>query len=200
MLDIKILQKEDLNILKTLFAKNPRIFNGYTDMQYQAHLLENAAKILNDKLFFNVGVFNKNNLVGVIILKEFSTAPAWCWAHHLCETQGFLFDNAKEFKNLVISLDKIIFDEMENKRNLNRWHFAYNAEKSGVRSVGGIERFLKFGQAYNVKNPEGSKYHFCTECILEPNSMPKYDYQKNMILNRTWPIKIGIRSAFKIRD
>ena len=42
-----------------------------------------------------------------------------------------------------------------------------------------------------------SKYVFATDCIIEPNTMPKYEYQKNLILNRTWPIKIGIRTCLK---
>lgn len=199
MLNIKILQNEDQDNLKNLFLKNPQVFNGYTDSQYRNYLLESTETMLNDKLFFNVGIFNKNNLVGAIILKEFSTAPAWCWAHHLFENQGFFLDNWKGLINLISELDKIIFNEMENNRNLNRWHFAYNAEQSGIRSVGGVERLLKFGQAQNISN-NMSKYHFETECVLEPNCIPKYAYQKNMILNRTWPIKIGIRTAFKIRD
>lgn len=199
MFDIKILQSEDQDILKNLFFKNPQIFNGYTDKEYRNHLVNSVETILNDKLFFNIGIFNKNELAGVVILKEFSTAPAWCWAHHLFEYNGFFLDNWKGLINLISKMDEIIFTEMEDKRKLNRWHFAYNAEQTGMRSVGGIERLLQFGQKHQIQS-RMSKYHFITEFILEPNCMPKYDYQKNMILNRSWPIKIGMRTAFKIQD
>jgi|688.fasta_scaffold06744_25 hypothetical protein len=198
MFNIKILQKEDQSILKNLFVKNPQVFNGYTDHQYQDYLIQSTETMLNDKLFFNVGIFNKNNLVGAIILKEFSTAPAWCWAHHLFENRGFLINNT-EMIDMFKDIDQIIFDEMENKRKLNRWHFAYNAEHLGVRSIGGIDRLLRFSKNFK-KDYNLSKYHYITEHVLESNSIPKYDYQKNMILNRSWPIRIGFRTAFKIED
>lgn len=198
MFNIKILQNDDQDILKNLFLKNPQVFNGYTDIDYSNHLVNSVETILTNKLFFNVGIFNKKDLSGVIILKEFSTAPAWCWAHHVFEQRGFLINNPETIE-MFKDIDQIIFDEMENKRKLNRWHFAYNAEQPGVRSIGGIDRLLKFVKHYK-RDYNLSKYHYITEDILEPNSIPKYDYQKNMILNRKWPIKIGFRTAFRIEN
>ena len=64
-----------------------------------------------------------------------------------------------------------------------------------IRSLGSADRF--FNLINKVKDTRMSKYVFATDCIIEPNTMPKYEYQKNLILNRTWPIKIGIRTCLK---
>lgn len=192
----RIIGIEDSDNLLVLLNERPEVFNGYTDDQYKNYLNINVPKMLEDPLFFNIGFYSENKLCGVVILKEFTGSPAWCIAH-LLFSKGMDIIN-RETIQLALDLDKFIFDEMENKRNLNRFHFAYRATDNSIRSIGSAERF--FSLSNKIKSTRISNYVFATDCIIEPNTIPKYEYQKNLVLNRTWPIKIGIRTCLKKDD
>lgn len=194
MLTYKILKLDDTDELSNLMLSRPEVFNGYTDDAHKKYIKESVPEFLTNNLFFSIGICFNNELIGCLITKEFTTAPAWCWAHWLMK-KSFNLANYKDLFELVKELDHVLFNEMENVRNLNRFHFAYKADGEGVRNLGSADRFLQW--ASKIKTTRISEYQFMRDGILEPNTMPKYDYQKNMILNRTWPLKLGFRICVK---
>lgn len=198
MLNYQILNISHSEQVKKLFKKYPLVFNGYTDSEYEKYLSNVTDKIFNNEKYFNIGLFHNEELKTVIILKEFSNFPAWCWAHYVgkWELENPYKEFHSEFLNLLLKVDEVIFHEMEDVRNLYRWHYVYNHESNGLKSVGGIERLLKFSRT-RLHNTRLSKYNFQTECVLMPNTLPKYSYQKNLILDRSWPIRLGFRIAYK---
>ena len=56
--------------------------------------------------------------------------------------------------------------------------------------VTGSARRLQQGSKINVRL---TKYKWFTDCVIEPNTLPKYAYQKAIAMNRTWPIRTIIR-------
>ena len=193
MLTYKILDPTDTDDLTSVMQERPEVFNGYTDDEYKSYLSTHIPTMLLNPLFFNIGFYSDNKLFGTMILREFTGSPAWCIAHVLFSRGNNII--SREFMQLMHTVDNFMFDEMETKRNLNRFHFAYRATDNSTRSLGSADRF--FNLINKVKDTRMSKYVFATDCIIEPNTMPKYEYQKNLILNRTWPIKIGIRTCLK---
>lgn len=193
MISIKLLNKSNTDELMELMNKRPEVFNGYTDDEYKMYLNKNIPEMMDDPLFFNIGFYSDNQLSGCMILREFTGSPAWCIAHLLFDKGNNIV--SREFIQAVQDLDKIIFDEMEVKRKLNRFHFAYRATDTSARSLGSADRLFNLSSKF--KNSRMGQYVFATDCIIEPNTMPKYEYQKNLILNRTWPIKIGFRTCLK---
>ena len=93
--------------------------------------------------------------------------------------------------------DQILFDEMEINRKLNRFFLVYeNRNDNTLKSAGFGERLFTWmgRQGYRV-----SKYQFITDCELEPNAEPKYEYQKYLLANRTWPIPLSIRMGVLVK-
>jgi hypothetical protein len=198
MFNYQILNISHSEQVRNLLQKYPLIFNGYSDENYKNYLSTITTQFFKDEKFFNIGIFQNEELKTVIILKEFSNFPAWCWAHYVGKWSDWSdsISSVNQIRDLLLEIDETIFHEMEDVRKLYRWHYAYNATDTGVRGIGGIDRLLKF-TTVSSRNTRLSKYNFQTECLIEPNCLPKYSYQKDLILNRAWPLKLGFRVAYK---
>ena len=183
----------DAEQLIEIVQQRPELFNGYSDEQYKNQIPTMIPEILSNPLWFNLGFFVDGQLYGAGLMKEFSSSPAWCWAHWVVRRGAAGYIASEEGLKVLRDLDQDLFDEMEINRKLSRIFLAYRADqldKPQTRSIGTFERVMK------LINRQGdtriSKYEFFTECLVEPDTMPKYEYQQAMLLNRTWPIRVGI--------
>ena len=160
--------------------------------------------ILNNPYFFNIGIFHDNELISVNLFKEMYTQPAWVWGYWVAK-KGFngWFSNVQRLKEgieLLQEVDTILFDEMEIKRGLNRFYTAYpfvSANTNELRGLFGSERLFVFLNRAQNRNLRLTKYKAYTDCLIEPDTEPKYPYQKHIIGERTYPIKLGIRMMCK---
>lgn len=186
---------DDCEQLTNLFKERPELFNGYTDDLYKNHFLNLIPRILIDPLWFNLGLFVDGHLHGVGLMRELPSSPAWLWAHWVMKKGSMIHLASEEGLKTLRNLDQDLFDEMEINRKLNRIFLAYRAENNTVRSIG-TPGDVSFEKTIRLINRQGmtriSKYQFILDCIVEPNALPKYKYQQEFLLNRTWPIRTGI--------
>jgi hypothetical protein len=180
----------DHDQLLDLFTQRPELFNGYTDDQYKNQLPTLIPKMLINPLWFNLGIFVDGYLQGAGLMKELTTAPAWAWAHWVIRKGSMSYLATEEGLKTLRNLDQELFDEMENNRKLNRIFLAYRAEDASLRSIGSFERIIRSINRQGATRI--SRYQFVVDCIVEPNTLPKYEYQRSLLLNRPWPIRTGV--------
>lgn len=191
------LNLSDKDAVVELYKIRPTIFNGYTDDQVKKDIFDNLDTYLSDKQYYVPALFKNDILYGFLIAKESQHSPSWTWGHwishpkimtDLCNTDGV---------TIFREAEQMLFEEMEVKRKLNKFYILYSLEKTknfdNVKSViDGHDRRFKFTAGSRIAN-----YTFFTECIIEANTMPKYDYQKAISMNRTWPFTTVIRMGVK---
>lgn len=205
MLTCRQLSKQDFDSLKKIIGDRPEVFNGYSDELFIKQVNEKLNEdILTDPYFFNIGIFHDDNLIGIGIFKEMYTQPAWVWGYWVAN-KGFngWFNSSQKLKEgieLMKVVDTIVFDEMETKRGLNRFYVAYpftSADSKDLRGLFMSDRLFTFLNRAQDKNLRITKYKAYTDCLIEPDTEPKYPYQKQIIGERTFPIKLGIRMMCK---
>jgi hypothetical protein len=204
MLTLRQLTADDHDSVQAIVNDRPEVFNGYSDEQHKRLLAENiGGKILSNPLFFNLGMFQDGNLIAAGFTKEMTTQPAWVWGYwiSLKGSFGSIVKNQTDianFNSLIRDLDTIMFEEMEDRRNLNRFYLAYPYESkdaNGLRTAGLGDRLVSFLSRNSKEDRRINRYKFFTDCVVEPNTLPRYPYQQQLIGDRTYPIKLGIRMA-----
>jgi len=93
--------------------------------------------------------------------------------------------------------DSKIFDEMEVNRKLNRFYLSYRASDNSdnLKNAGMSDRMFTW---MNRMKYRVSRYKFYTDSIVEAGQLPKYQYQKELLGNKTWPFKTAIRIGFLV--
>jgi hypothetical protein len=192
MITYRPLTINDCDELINLLQLRPYIFNNYTDADFKNTITSSAPKWFLDPTFFVPGIFINGELTGAMVLKESSSAPVWTWGHWIHKPGHVAKMYSEEGVRVFKEADQLVFDEMEVARKLNRVYVAYNMSEGnqGLKAAGMSDRMLPWmrRQGFRIAN-----YKFYTDCIVEPNTMPRYSYQKDLILNRTWPIKVALR-------
>ena len=205
MLTCRQLTEQDYDSLKNLIGERPEVFNGYSDELFIKQVNDKVdAGILTDPYFFNIGIFQEDELIAVSLFKEMYTQPAWVWGYWVAK-KGFngwfsSVNRLKEGIELLQAVDTIVFDEMEVKRGLNRFYVAYPFTAPDSKDLRGLfmsDRLFTFLNRAQGKNLRITKYKAYTDCMIEPNTEPKYPYQQQIIGERTYPIKLGIRMVCK---
>ena len=148
-------------------------------------------------------MFRDGQLLTAGFAKEMTTQPAWVWGYWLTRKNSLSTivkssQDIHDFKEVVQELDRVAFEEMEDKRKLNRFYLAYpfdSKDTQALRTVGFGSRLVDFLSRNSHYNRRINRYKFFTDCIIEANTMPRYLYQQQIIGNRTYPIKLGIRYA-----
>ena len=199
MIENRPLNINDCDQLLKLMKARPYTFNGYTDDQLKFtidyEIDKNVPSYFNDPLYYMPGIFVDGRLFGALICKEFSNSPSWTWGYWISDghhEKMYTVEGAKAFRQW----DQILFDEMEINRKLNRFFIVYeNRNDNTLKSAGFSERLFTWmgRQGYRV-----SKYQFITDCEIESNTEPKYEYQKQLLTNRTWSIPLSIRMGILI--
>lgn len=175
-----------------LLKERPYLFNGHYDPDWHKTVLDIAPKWFKNPLYFIPGVWADNRLIGTLVAKESSTSPSWAWGHWISRA-GFVSkmysdDGVKVFKET----DYEIFEEMEVKRKLNRIMLSYriSGDDKNLKNAGMSDRIFAWMGRNNFRV---ARYKFYTDCIVEPGTLPKYQYQQELIGNRTWPFSVAIR-------
>jgi hypothetical protein len=192
MITYRPLTINDCDQLIDVVKSRPYIFNDYTDDDFQKTIVDIVPIWFTNPLFYVPGVFIDGVLTGAMVVKESASSPVWTWGHWVQApghvTRMYSDEGVRAFKEM----NTMVFDEMEINRKLNRIYVAYNMSEgnSGLKIAGMSDRMLPWmrRQGFRIAN-----YKFYTDCIVEPGTLPKYPYQQELILNRSWPIKIAIR-------
>lgn len=185
----------DTDQVLELFDSNPYVYNNYTDEEFVKTLRSLLQSELENPLCFFPGIFVDGKLYCTIYAKESASSPSWTWAHYLFRPKSFDILIKPELIKSLIELDEALFYEMEDRRKLNRFWLVYPYENnsSTTRVSGTIERIWKFiGKAKNFQS-RFSMYNFYTDCVVEKNTLPKYNYQQQLLGQRTWPIDLAVR-------
>jgi hypothetical protein len=184
----------DCDELIDLLKERPYLFNGHHDPEWHKTILELAPKWFKNSLYFIPGVWADNRLIGTLIAKESSNSPSWAWGHWISRA-GFLTtmysdEGVKIFKQT----DHEIFEEMEVRRKLNRIVLSYkiSGDDKNLKNAGMSDRIFAWMGRNNFRV---ARYKFYTDCIIEPGTLPKYQYQQDLIGNRTWPFSIAVRTG-----
>ena len=184
----------DYEELVSLMKSRPYTFNGYTDKKLQDTINYNIEQEvyswLNDPLYYIPAIFVDGKLFGAMICKEFENSPCWTWGYWV--NYGNLPDvMSVEILKSFREWDRALFDEMEINRKLNRFFVCFRtADKDGLKSTGMSERLFQWMGRQNYRV---ARYKFITDCIIEADTLPKYEYQKNLLTNRSWPFDVAIR-------
>ena len=192
MITSRPLDANDIDPLMEIVAQRPYTLNGYTDKEFQEQILDYVPTWVSNPLHYAVGMFENNNLAAAMIGLESVYSPSWVWAHWVSKP-GFGFGSFASSNGIPAfkEADDILFDEMETRRNLNRFFLTYRqTNNSSLKSAGMSPRMFEIMRRYNFRV---SRYQFITDCLVPAGQEPKYEYQKNIVGNRLWPMDIEIR-------
>jgi hypothetical protein len=204
MIEIRQLNSSDVDAFIALVKTRPQTFMGFSDDEFQQSIIGHLPSWLSDPLCFCIGVFTDAEMTGAMVAIESPYSPSWTWAYWVNKvgTVGRIFDknseNPDEGIKTVRELDKLLFDEMETKRGLTRFFVAYPhiSSSDALRSSRSADRFLIFMKKFKLSV---SRYEDYDDALISANSLPKYDYQKQVIGNRVWPIDLSIKMCVLIK-
>lgn len=196
----KVLEKSNQEqLLQLVNARLMTFNNGFQDNEFKI----NWPKIVNgwfdSPLCYMVGMFDNEELLGSMIALESAHSPSWSWVYWISSTDNIYetFIQGDGLESLR-QADKLIFDEMEINRGLNRFfvHNGYKSKDFGIKTTGMNSRLLAIMKRYNFRV---SNYHLITDCIIPAGEMAKYSYQRELHGNRTWPMDTEIKMAVLIK-
>ena len=204
MISIRQLNSSDADAFTALLKSRPQTFMGFNDDAFQQSAISRIPSWLSDPMCFCIGVLDDSEITGVMVAIESPYSPSWTWAYWVSKIGlvGTFFDNLspnpEEGIKTVRALDKFLFDEMETKRGLTRFFIAYqdNPTSQNLKSARSADRFLTFMQRINLSS---QRYQVFTDVTVPANSLPKYDYQKQILGDREWPIDLAIKMCVLIK-
>ena len=193
----------DAEQLINIIEERPEVFMGYSDDHFKNELITRIPDILKDPYYFNLGLFVDGYLEGAGMMKELTSSPSWAWAHWVVKKkiyEGRLTpEYITQFRKVLLSMDHDLFDEMEVHRKLNRFFFCSLTDDNNnnkLRAVNSLEPYERLMKVISREGPTRvSKYQLTTDAVIEPFTLPRYDYQQQMVLNRIWPIKLRVCMA-----
>lgn len=200
---VRQLNSSDEAAFIALVKTRPQTFMGYSDDAFQESITVNIPNWLSNPLCFCIGVFDDAEMTGAMVAIESPYSPSWTWAYWVSKVGmiGTIFDknsvNPDEGIKTFRELDKLLFNEMETKRGLTRFFVAYPhiSSSSALRSSRSADRFWTFMKRLNLFT---SRYEIYEDALISAESMPKYEYQKQIIGNRVWSIDLSIKMCVLI--
>ena len=200
---VRQLNSSDEAAFIALVKTRPQTFMGYSDDAFQESITVNIPNWLSNPLCFCIGVFDDAEMTGAMVAIESPYSPSWTWAYWVSKVGmiGTIFDknsaNPDEGIKTFRELDKLLFNEMETKRGLTRFFVAYPhiSSSNALRSSKSADRFWTFMKRLNLFT---SRYEIYEDALISAESMPKYEYQKQIIGNRSWPIDLAIKMCVLI--
>jgi hypothetical protein len=196
MLTIKKLNSSDADALVALVKSRPQTFIGYNDNSFSESIIIHSQLWLSDPMCFCLGLYDDNEMILAIVTIESPHSPSWTWAYWIAKSDWMRglrgYGENQSLRMIWQEIDTLLFDEMETKRGLNRFYFAYrdNDSTNSLRSARSGDRWF----TYLKKNFKYiSRYAVCDDAVITADSMPKYDYQKKILGNRTWPFDLIIK-------
>jgi hypothetical protein len=179
-----------------LLKERPYVFNGHHDPEWFKSVLDSVPKWFKNPLYFLPSIWADGDLIATIILKESSNAPSWSWGHWVTKVGSPALMYTTEGVNIFREADRQIFDEMEVNRKLNRMMLSYRVNDGAgnqLKNVGMSDRMFAWMSRNNYRV---ARYKFYTDCTVEAGHTANYQYQKELLGNRSWPFKTAIRIGF----
>ena len=203
MNEIRQLNSSDVDAFIALVKTRPQTFMGYSDDAFQESITVNIPNWLSNPLCFCMGVFDDAEMTSAMVAIESPYSPSWTWAYWISKVGmiGTIFDknsaNPDDGIKTFRELDKLLFNEMETKRGLTRFFYAYPhiSSSNALRSSRSADRFWTFMKRLNLFT---SRYEIYEDALISANSLPKYEYQKQIIGNRVWSIDLSIKMCVLI--
>ena len=200
---VRQLNSSDVDAFIALVKTRPQTFMGYSDDAFQESITVNIPIWLSNPLCFCMGVFDGAEMTGAMVAIESPYSPSWTWAYWVSKVGmiGTIFDknsaNPDEGIKTFRELDKLLFNEMETKRGLTRFFVAYPhiSSSNALRSSKSADRFWTFMKRLNLFT---SRYEIYEDALILANSLPKYEYQKQIIGSREWPMDLSIKMCVLI--
>ena len=204
MISIRELNSSDTDVFVTLVKNRPQTFMGYNDDAFQQSVITNIPSWLADPLCFSIGLFKDNEIIGAMVAIESPHSPSWTWAYWVGQAGAVgvslneILQDREETIQTLRDVDKFLFDEMEKKRGLTRFYIALRdiPSSTALRSSRSSDRLLTFMKKFNLST---SRYEVYDDVLIPAESMPKYEYQKQIIGNRVWPIDLAIKMCVLIK-
>lgn len=187
------LRSKDVDQLQDLLKERPYVFNGYTDKDFEEHILHQSEEWLSDPQYYLPALWEDETLLGIIVVKEFQNLPAFALGHWVSR-KGAIWSKPDFFSAWHVGQQEL-FDEMEINRKLNKIFLSYKYDKDSDqngKNIGMHNRFVPFGKR-DKRDWRIAKYTWVTDCIIDAYQEPKYNYQKALLANRTWPFAVGVR-------
>jgi hypothetical protein len=198
MISIRQLNSGDADAFVALVKSRPQTFMGFSDDAFQRSIIGHLPSWLSDPLCFCIGLFKDDEIIGAMVAIESPHSPSWTWAYWVGQAGAvgvslneILLDR-EETLQTARDVDKFLFDEMEKKRGLTRFYIALRdiPSSTALRSSRSSNRFLTFMNKFKLST---SRYEVYDDAFIPADSIPKYEYQKQIIGNRTWPIDLAIK-------
>jgi hypothetical protein len=204
MISIRQLNSNDSDVFVTLVKNRPQTFMGYNDDAFQQSVIVHIPSWLSDPLCFCIGLFKDDEIIGAMVAIESPHSPSWTWAYWVGQSGAVgvslneILQDREETIQTLRDVDKFLFDEMEKKRGLTRFYIALRdiPSSTALRSSRSSDRLLTFMKKFNLST---SRYEVYDDAFIPADSMPKYEYQKQIIGNRAWPIDLAIKLCVLIK-
>ena len=204
MISIRQLNSSDTDAFVLLVKNRPQTFMGYSDDVFQQSIIGHLPSWLSDPLCFCIGVVKDDEIIGAMVAIESPHSPSWTWAYWVGQAGAVgvslneILQDREETIQTLRDVDKFLFDEMEKKRGLTRFYIALRdiPSSTALRSSRSSDRLLTFMKKFNLST---SRYEVYDDILIPAESMPKYEYQKQIIGNRVWPIDLAIKMCVLIK-
>ena len=204
MISIRQLNSSDTDAFVLLVKNRPQTFMGYSDDVFQQSIIGHLPSWLSDPLCFCIGVVKDDEIIGAMVAIESPHSPSWTWAYWVGQAGAVgvslneILQDREETIQTLRDVDKFLFDEMEKKRGLTRFYIALRdiPSSTALRSSRSSDRLLTFMKKFNLST---SRYEVYDDVLIPAESMPKYEYQKQIIGNRVWPIDLAIKMCVLIK-
>lgn len=190
---IRQLNSSDADAFMALVKTRPQTFMGLSDEKFYESMTANIPDWLSNSLCFCIGVFDDAEMTGAMVAIESPYSPSWTWAYWVSKIGSVGIQTMERFR----AITKLLFDEMETKRGLTRFFvvYPYIPSSNALRSSRSADRFFIFMEKFNLFT---SRYTVYNDALISTDSMPKYNYQKQIIGNRSWPIDLAIKMCVLI--
>lgn len=197
MISFRQLTINDVDIFSELVKSRPQTFMGYSDDTFIDSIVSQLSSWLTDPFCFCIGLFNESEMTGGMVAIQSPHGPSWTWAYWVGKygvvSAGLNEISQDREKSLqhVRDIDEFLFNEMENNRGLNRFFIVLQDKPSStLGNSRSSDRFMFFMRKYSLKV---ARYEVYNDASVPADSMPKYEYQRQLLGNRTWPIDLGIK-------
>jgi hypothetical protein len=204
MISIRQLNSSDADAFVALVKSRPQTFMGFSDDVFQQSIIGHLPSWLSDPLCFCIGLFKNDEIIGAMVAIESPHSPSWTWVYWVGQSGvvgvslNEILQDREETLQTARDVDKFLFDEMEKKRGLTRFYIALRdiPSSTALRSSRSSDRFLTFMNKFKLST---SRYEVYDDAFIPADSMPKYEYQKQIIGNRAWPIDLAIKLCVLIK-
>lgn len=186
---ITVLNQDHYNECLDLLKNNPGSFKLGVNFYNQNMSIDDHARSLldNTNKKYTVGWIEDGKILSLVSITEMSVSPSFFLYFYISKKTNFW-----KFKtNQSHLLWSNAINEALN-RKLTTFFYSCRANSPHLWMDRDDKLSEKMSQEYKLC-AELDYFYWTTECLIPENTIPKYDYQKYFIGNRTHPCDVVIR-------